>query len=433
MNKYHEIADLTMQALLSGEYQMADQFLHKMLYESGSEAAKEILSEQNMVLKILTEVLLCEKNRGRGRDSFKAFARSYDAFFDCYQKVKRMIRRIWFGLDSQHQSEINALLCEMPVSSDMLAVVAKYSVPKEWWGDLFGRLITLIRKEHQETAEDLSGYLEWMRQNGLLGTEKCIAPRKRYSAFSYRPLVWEENGMEPGDTEADPNKIAVIFCTNEEGYASECKCYLEYLELPEGMAGEVLTIREAPGMAAGYNFGMRRTNAKYKIYIHHDTMLIHPKIPEKLVNAFRENEKTGLIGVFGSTVLPESGRWYQAPYEDSVLSLYQDAILNFLYPKKEEKQELREAEGVDGAFLATSVDIPWREDLFDGWHFYDIAACREMKKAGFSAALYADPKPWILHESTLRKDPADLYGKYCEVFLTNYRSLKEQIDEALPD
>ena len=31
-----------------------------------------------------------------------------------------------------------------------------------------------------------------------------------------------------------------------------------------------------------------------------------------------------------------------------------------------------EVEGVDGLLMATQYDIPWREDLFDGWDFYDL-------------------------------------------------------------
>lgn len=423
MVDYREIAELTMEALRAGEYQMADQFLQKMLYGSNPEAAKEILSEQNMVLKILTEILLCERNRGRGEDTFKVFDRSYETFFRCYQRVKRMIRRIWFGFVKEQQKEINDLLRKEPVSSDMLAVIAKYSVPKELWGDLFRRLSGLLKEDHPEIAWDIDDLLGWLQREKLLGTGKCCSARKRTRSFSYRRLTYqrEEALSEPAPGISE-KKLAVIFCSNDDEYAEECRAYLDYLILPEGFQGEILEIREAPGMAAGYNYAMRSTDAKYKLYIHHDTLLIDENVPEKLIRAFEEDKMTGLIGVFGSTVLPESGRWYQAPYEKSVLSLYQDAILSFLYPKKESEAELRDAEAADGAFLATAYDIGWREDLFDHWHFYDIAECCEMKKSGFSVKLFADQKPWILHESTLRKDPEDNYGRYCRIFLKNYQN-----------
>ena len=37
-----------------------------------------------------------------------------------------------------------------------------------------------------------------------------------------------------------------------------------------------------------------------------------------------------------------------------------------------------EAEAVDGLIMATQVDCPWREDLFTGWHFYEISKCKEL-------------------------------------------------------
>ena len=93
---------------------------------------------------------------------------------------------------------------------------------------------------------------------------------------------------------------------------------------------------------------------------------------------------------------------------------------------KEEKPVLKEAEAVDGAFLATAKDVLWREDLFDDWHFYDIAECFEMRRNGYHVKLYADTEPWILHESTLRKDPEDRYGRYCSVFLKKIKKIENR-------
>lgn len=415
---HQEVTTLVKQALDAGEYEAADQFLTKMLYESAPEVRKDLLCEENMVLKLLTEALLCEKRRNEGADSWRDFHQDYREFFSRYQRLKRGVRRIWFGLDEAHQKELNVLLEREPVSPDLLAIVAKYAVPTGYWGDLYAKLEAVA--ENQRVRTVLSEYRRMIGQNHLSGTMRCATPRERKGQLSYRRLSYqkEESPVQAGLT--DGMKLAIIYCTNDEGYAAECRQYLSYLTLPEGMTGEILELWNASSMAAGYNFAMRSTDAKYKIYIHHDTMLIRTDLLHEIVKAFRENPGYGMLGLFGTTELPKSGRWAEAPYEKSVLTLWQDAILDFIPPKKEKKQELRAAGAIDGAFLATAVDLSWREDLFDHWHFYDISQCLEMKRNGHEIGLLAGADAYLLHESTLRKDPTDAYGKYCNIFLAHY-------------
>lgn len=419
---YREVANLTEQALNSGEYEAADRFLNQMLYETAPEIAKPLLNEHNMVLKILTETLLCERKRGTG-DSWGRFHRSYAEFFTAYQALKRAVRRIWFGLCAADQAKINEVISEYPVSADLLAVVAKYSVPPELWGDLYDRLIERLDEHSGQLGYELRQYQRWLYDNGLQGSGSCRTPGERKGELPYRKLNFRAGAIDKGASDAgkpDPNMLAIIFCSNDESYAAECRTYLDYLALPKGMMGEIIEINGAPGMAAGYSFAMRSTAAKYKLYIHHDTMLLDPELLKKTIRIFKEEENCGMLGVFGTTRLPESGRWAQSSYEDSVLTLYQDAILNILPPKDAELLRVRPAEAIDGAFLATSTDVPWRMDLFDGWHFYDISQCFEIKKAGYGLRLVEDSTPWILHESTLRTDPRDLYSHYCEIFRENY-------------
>ena len=411
--------DLAEQLLSCGCRETADRFLAEVLYDQNREAAKVALSERNMVLKILTEILLCEKRRAIRQNTYQNCQGSYQTFFKKYQNLKRLIRRIWFGFSLEEQKELSIYIKKEGISSDFLAVVAKYSVPPGFLGDLFRRMIRFLSEDHPALTADLRVYLQWFEKENMTGKELCREPMVRQNRFQHRVLSYQKVEIKDAEKrlEPDPSKIAVIFCTNDEAYAAECRSYLNYLRLPGNIDGEILEIHDAPGMAAGYNFAMSATDAKYKIYIHHDTLLIDPDLPEKLLNAFRKEEKLGLLGVFGSEILPESGKWYQAPYEKSVLTLYQDAILRFLMPKHVKEAGWKPAEATDGAFLATAHDVPWQEDLFSHWHFYDIAECVEMKKRQLKVGLYEDPIPWILHESTLRKDPEMQYEKYCEIFL----------------
>ena len=417
--------NLAEKLLSCGCIETADRFLSGVLYDRNREAAKVALSEGNMVQKIRTEILLCEKRRGGTEGSCQICHDTYETFFRKYQCIKRHIRRIWFGFSVEEQKELSSYIRKEPVSPDCLAVIAKYSVPPGFLGDLFRRMIDLLSADHPSMAGDLRIYLQWIQKENMTGSDLCREPMERQDRFAVRILTYQKTDTHgksaEGAEDKDPSKLAVIFCTNDEEYAAECKSYLNYLRLPEGIRGEILEIHDAPGMAAGYNFAMSATDAKVKIYIHHDTLLIDPGLPGKLLHAFRKEEKLGMLGVFGSEILPESGKWYQAPYEKSVLTLYQDAILQFLLPKEAKIAGWKPAEAADGAFLATACNVPWQEESFPHWHFYDIAQCEEMRKRGLSVGLYEDTTPWILHESTLRKDPEMQYEKYCRIFLKKYK------------
>ena len=65
----------------------------------------------------------------------------------------------------------------------------------------------------------------------------------------------------------DRNKIAFISCVNDEDVYSECLLYLQSLHIPDGMTVDYVPVRNAASMCAGYNEGVRATNAKYKAHI----------------------------------------------------------------------------------------------------------------------------------------------------------------------
>ena len=83
---------------------------------------------------------------------------------------------------------------------------------------------------------------------------------------------------------------------------------------------------------------------------------------------------------------------------------------------------------VDGLFLATQYDLPWREDLFPGWHYYDLSQCMEFTRAGYEIAIPRQEKPWCLHDSGIT--PMDeSFHEAREAFLRIYqKSANQKID-----
>lgn len=98
-------------------------------------------------------------------------------------------------------------------------------------------------------------------------------------------------------------KICFIMCVNDKLYEEECIRYIQKLNVPEGYEVEQLSIWDAPSMAAGYNEGMRQSDAKYKVYLHQDVFVVYQNfIYEFLKNIFSGFEdRDGRNGWFTGT------------------------------------------------------------------------------------------------------------------------------------
>ncbi|MCH5275122.1 MAG: glycosyltransferase family protein [Lachnospiraceae bacterium] len=191
-------------------------------------------------------------------------------------------------------------------------------------------------------------------------------------------------------------KVCFIFCTNNEQFAQECMLYLNLLQIPEGYEMEVLAIEGASSIAAGYNEGMQASNAKYKVYIHHDTFITEPRFIEKIVDIFKQDEDIGIVGMIGTEELSKDGvMWHGQRCGDfyRLEEMMKDSLKSF-----ERLQEgIREVEVVDGLLIATQYDIPWREDIFKGWDFYDVSQCMEFRRAGYRIVVPTQNPAWTIH------------------------------------
>lgn len=204
-----------------------------------------------------------------------------------------------------------------------------------------------------------------------------------------RTVKCQENGSQ--------GKFAFIMAVNHEMYYEEAVYYIQRLKIPENMQIEIIPIRGAKSMTEAYNQGMRMTDAKYKIYMHQDALLVNPYMLYEICHIF-EDETIGMIGVAGAGHMPESAMWWNGKKEEVYMNLYQDAALVTEYSLKNSFSEsYREVEALDGVFLATQYDIPWRSDLFSGWHFYDVSQCMEFKRKQYKVVVAKQETTWCVH------------------------------------
>lgn len=214
--------------------------------------------------------------------------------------------------------------------------------------------------------------------------------------------------------------ILVVVCVNNEELFKQCERQIQNIFIPPGHHVQTLPIRDVKSMASAYNQAISHP-AKYKVYLHQDTFLINRNIFFDLISLFTANEKLGLLGVTGCQYVPKNGIWWEGRNLVGQVLEYKRGNYQLLSFEQEfyEKKSFIPVQAIDGLFMATQYDLPWREDLFDGFHFYDVSQSFEFRKAGYLVGIPDQTKPWCLHYSRDEFDKV-AHEKYCQIFLKHY-------------
>lgn len=213
------------------------------------------------------------------------------------------------------------------------------------------------------------------------------------------------------------NKISFIICFNDKNLCDECILYINNLNNPDNFEIEIILIDDALSMTEGYNRAMKSTDAKYKVYLHQDTFIVNKDFIINIIDIFKDNT-IGMIGVAGTRRLPQSGIWWES--KEVVGKIYDNVTgklqLSFTDTKNKNYDEV---EAIDGLIIITQYDLPWREDIFQGWHFYDISQSCEFRLSKYKVVVPNQDRPWCIHDCGT--DIMDIsYEKFRKKFLLEY-------------
>jgi|GEM_PF-1362752 len=215
-------------------------------------------------------------------------------------------------------------------------------------------------------------------------------------------------------------KIAFIYCVNNRALYEESVRYVKSLHVPEGYEIEFIAIEGASSITSGYNQGMRQTDAKYKVYLHQDVFIINKNFLIDSIELFKRNIKLGMIGVIGARTIPKSGIWWES--ENKIGKVYDShtgkiELLQF----NDVEKDYEPVAAIDGLLMVTQYDIPWREDIFKGWHFYDISQCMEFINQGYIVGIPKQRTPWCIHDCGL-VNTKNGFDKDRKIFIEQYVS-----------
>ena len=210
-------------------------------------------------------------------------------------------------------------------------------------------------------------------------------------------------------------KFAFIICANNDMFLKECMAYINNIEIPEGYTADVLVVSEAASMCAGYNEGMEGSDAKYKIYLHQDVMLCNPKILYEVLECFKD-PNVGMLGAVGNRKLQPSANMSDGTRIGLVelCGTTDKSIIG------ENPGCITDVEALDGLLLITQYDIRWREDIFDGWDFYDLSQCREFMNKGYRVCVPHFDRAWCMHYYGLTLGKLTKYDHYRQIYQDEY-------------
>lgn len=222
----------------------------------------------------------------------------------------------------------------------------------------------------------------------------------------------------------DERRVCFITCVNDERVYEEACLYLRQLQLPAGMELQLLPVRGAASMCAGYNQAMRQSSARYKVYLHQDVFLTQRDFIRRMLALFAADAGIGMMGLTGCQALPATGVWWGAERRyGKVYHAYEPESLE-LMDFGPVPSPFCEAAAIDGLLMATQYDLPWREEVFTGWHFYDISQSQEFWRQGLRVVIPEQAEAWCVHACGEKDLGAD-YWQYRDAFFDLYGSRRK--------
>ena len=218
-------------------------------------------------------------------------------------------------------------------------------------------------------------------------------------------------------------QIAFIICANDQLKLNECLMYLSFLKVPDGFSTDVITIGDAPGMCAGYNAAMNESDAKYKVYLHQDVFITDRDFLLKLLQIFYTDSQIGMVGAVGAPRLDCRGIMWETPRVGNLTGV----IINH-YDFGFHENEIIDVDCIDGLLMATQVDVPWREDVFTGFDFYDASESFEFKKQGYRVVVQDVADDGIIHDDGVLN--VLNYEKWREIFVEEYKDFLSPVSYA---
>lgn len=224
--------------------------------------------------------------------------------------------------------------------------------------------------------------------------------------------------------------VSVIVCSIRPDYFVNVKARLERVFASHDL--QIISIRDAVSLCEGYNRGALMARGDVLIFCHDDIDFVHDDFGDRVLAHLDAHD---VIGVAGTTHLV-SGDWSHAglPHvhgqmihrTPNDLALEASKMDGYLYMGIGLQRPLIDnVQALDGVFIATKRAV-WEalrfdQDVFDGFHLYDVDFSYRAFLAGYKVAIGLDLL--LVHFSIGRFDL--VWQKYNVKFLEKFPALSK--------
>ncbi len=181
--------------------------------------------------------------------------------------------------------------------------------------------------------------------------------------------------------------ISVVVCSrrepewdyHERNVIKTIDCEYEYIRIDNS--------ENTYSICSAYNEGVSRSQGDILVFVHEDVFFMEPGWGNVLARKFEKDDALGLVGVAGTQYLSrDHAAWLAAgqPFIRGRVLHETDGGDSFYLSVFSWEKEDAEVVAVDGLFFAIRRDlfqhIRFDEDTFDGFHFYDLDICMQVRK-----------------------------------------------------
>ncbi len=224
-----------------------------------------------------------------------------------------------------------------------------------------------------------------------------------------------------GDRILDARKIAIIIYFTDKIFLQETLESLQTLNVPEKFFVDILPVQGEEKFRA-YNFAMKESDAKYKIYLDENVSILRKNILSEIISVFQSDDKIGIVSTSGAIQLSTHGIALTSAKRCGKIFLGAEKNLQDF---GDDKNSLQEVEVVDDFFLATQYDFDWREDLKN---FSLAAQCLNFQREGLKSIVIKQKKTYIWY----RQNNFSVDEQAQKIFLEEYKNIFPLVSIIIP-
>lgn len=213
---------------------------------------------------------------------------------------------------------------------------------------------------------------------------------------------------------AEKPSISVVVCSIDERKARSIREL--YRRLLRGRPSEIVQIADARSLSEGYNRGFRQTSGEIVIFSHDDIEIISDDFAGRLLGHFETHD---VVGVAGTSKLVGPSWFSSGP--PHIHGMVAHRLRTGSYQIDVYGSPTGAALALDGLFFAARraacAAVPFDEETFDGFHYYDLDFTFRAYEAGYRLKVCTDIL--LVHDSggSLDAKWADYAARFEQKFL----------------